>query len=527
MSVHKGKLYMANGRVGTQINGPGGEQFRIESFLGNGAFGEVYKVIGETSGTVAAVKMVPQNKLNDPATLSARSIDNEVRMHMKQIHHPNVVTVLHVDPGTDPDIGPYVMMEFVSGGNLQDLLNDRSARSAQFSLDEALSLMRGIALGAQAVNEHLVHRDIKPDNILLDSSGGTPRPRITDFGIAKVIAEATRPETFKGTQMWWYKAPESWRMEKNTPKMDVYSTGLVFYQILTLEHPLMRHLSDPFDYDRWREVHLTVLCADVCDKRTDVPMQLAKLLLRMVDKSPGNRPDWDEIIRGLSLSPPSAPSPSVDPRVIAAMRGKAEEHFRGQQAQTAAELARTREAERKAAMRQEYSESGKRLLTTFDEIIDELNRQETGYHIKMEGQGTLSRKYTLLNGRALVCQIFDYHPAEGRYGRFLGGGYMGVSGGLSANLILFGIPDDIASGNWQAVEATLSGILMNNRERRYQEAGVPAETMNFAEWGADWARDFPQYFGFTDASSFYDNFKQRGMTAYNFNIRPGGSTRSV
>ena len=448
---------------------------------------------------------------------------------MKQIRHPNVVTVLHVDPGTDPDIGPYVMMEFVAGGNLQDLLDDRLSGSKPFTLDEALSLMRGIALGAQAVNEHLVHRDIKPDNILLDGPKDAPRPRITDFGIAKVVAESTRPETFKGTQMWWYKAPESWRMEKNTPKMDVYSAGLVFYQILTLEHPLMQHLSDPYDYDRWREVHLNIPCADVRDRRGDVPMQLAKLLLRMVDKSPGNRPDWDEVIKGLSpvTSPP--PSPKVDPKLVAVMRGKADEHFRGQQAKTAAELKREQETERAAAQRQEYGESAKRLLASFDEIIDELNRQETGYPIGVEGQGTLSRKYTLMNGRTLVCQIFGYHPAEGGHGRFLGGGYMGVDGGLSANLVLYGLPEDVASGRWMAVEATLSGTLMNNRERRYRAAGLSVETMNFVEYAhgeEPWRRDFGSYFGFTDANAFYENFSKRGTIAYNFIVKPGEVTDS-
>ena len=133
-------------------------------------------------------------------------------------------------------------------------------------------LMRGVALGAQAINEHLVHRDIKPDNILLDGPSDKPIPRIADFGIAKIATEPTRPETFKGIQPVWYMAPEACRQEKNTYKMDVYSVGLVFYQILTLNHPLLSFVTDPTDWVQWREVHLTHACPDVRNTRTDVPL---------------------------------------------------------------------------------------------------------------------------------------------------------------------------------------------------------------------------------------------------------------
>src|SRR6267142_3493536 len=109
--------------------------------------------------------------------------------------------------------------------------------------------MRDIAMGAQAVNEHMIHRDIKPDNILINGPADAPQPKIADFGIARIGSEYTRPETFKGIQMFWYKAPEVWRQEKNTFKIDVYSVGLVFYQILTLAHPLMQFVPQPFDSD--------------------------------------------------------------------------------------------------------------------------------------------------------------------------------------------------------------------------------------------------------------------------------------
>jgi serine/threonine protein kinase len=470
------------------------------------------------SGMTVAVKMAPEDKLSDPTTLAFRAVLNEMRAEMLKVNHPNVVRVLYADPGTDPNIGPYIVMEYVEGGNLQKLLDQRSSDKRPFTLEEATALMRGVALGAQAINEHLIHRDIKPDNILLAGSLDSPTPKIADFGIAKVAAGSTRPETFKGIQMWWYRAPEGWRQETNTHKMDVYSVGLVFYQILALEHPLMKHLSHPLDFDRWREVHLTVLCQDVRDMRPDVPAPLARLLLRMVDKWPNNRPEWDEVIRVLSgdAAPPRASS--LDPRALGAMRAHVDQRFRDQQTRTATELKREQERERHAARSAEYEESAKRFLSEFDRIVDDYNQQDTDYQIRVKGQGTLFRQYTLMNSHVVVCQVFQYHPVDGAFGNILGGAYVGVDGGLSTNIVLFGRAEDLASTRWTPVQVTLSGIIARNRDRYYQTAGVSRATMGFLEYeyGEEpWRRDFPSYFGFSSAEAFHENYGRRGG-AYNF-----------
>ena len=207
--------------------------------------------------------------------------------------------------------------------------------------------------------------------------------------------------------MFWYKAPEVWRQEKNTFKIDVYSVGLVFYQILTLEHPLMQFVPQPYDSDRWREVHLTTSCPDVRSKRTDVPLGVAKLLLRMVDKSPGNRPTWDEVLVG--LNPKTATTASVvelDPRILAAVKNQANERFREEQERTAATLRHQQELERSAAKGNEFKQSALRLLARFDAVIAAINEHEATYPIEVKGEGTLAREYQLANGRTLHCEIF-------------------------------------------------------------------------------------------------------------------------
>ncbi len=512
-----------------EIIGPNAERFRIEARLGNGSFGEVYKAIGLASGLATAVKMIPPEKLNDPSTLSKRTVLNEVRLAMMQVNHPNVVRVLHVDEGADPEIGPIVMMEYVEGGTLHQHLERKRNNGKSLTLDEALALMRGIAIGAQAINEHLVHRDIKPDNILLDGSVVAPRPRIADFGIAKVALEQTRPDTFKGIQHFWYKAPEVWRREKNTPKIDVYSVGLVFYEILMLTHPLLSFVSDPNDWDEWREVHLNTSCPDVRESRTDVPLSLAKLLLRMTDKSPGNRPGWDEVLAGLNvLGTQSSPQGTVDPQLLAAFKRHADERFREDKAKVAADLTRQQKAERASARREEYNQSASRLLARFDEIIEALNRQESSYPIQIRTNRDLSRAILLPNERELRCEIFGFlaDPLKTSHYQILGGGYVGVAGGLSVNLALFGSPDDIATANWSAVEANVHALVHGQKRLDlYREARLGDETIKFLEYfdhDQMWRRDCPTFFGFESADLFYQSFAAgiSAMHVYSFQVRP-------
>src|SRR5438128_1878575 len=135
---------MANGRIGIVLVGPNSEKFQIDSFLGGGSFGRVYKATGKTSRMTVAVKMAPEDKLSDPTTLAFRAMLNETRAEMLKVKHPNVVRVLYADPGTDSNLGPYIIMEYVEGGNLQELIQERSRTLKPFTLDEAVELIGGI-----------------------------------------------------------------------------------------------------------------------------------------------------------------------------------------------------------------------------------------------------------------------------------------------------------------------------------------------------------------------------------------------
>lgn len=288
--------------LGTSFAGPNNEIFKITDFLGQGAFGEVYRAVGETLGTVVAVKLLPLGAL--ASTDSKLALLNEIRA-AQQIKHPNVVQVLHVNDGTSPQIGPYVVMEYVSGGSLAKVLRAQEQSGTPMPLNRAIEMMLDIAQGAKAINERLIHRDIKPDNVLIE--GG--KLKIGDFG--------TRLHSFKGCQHIAYMAPEGWENQANTVKLDVYAVGLVFYQILTLKHPLLDKVPDPSNFLDWEKAHLFQLCPDVHGFRNQIPLSIAQLLSRMVSKRPGDRPFWHEVLN--VLSQPELNSSTKNPTVTAAV----------------------------------------------------------------------------------------------------------------------------------------------------------------------------------------------------------------
>ncbi|HEY2435324.1 MAG TPA: serine/threonine-protein kinase [Vicinamibacterales bacterium] len=190
-------------------------RYRIIGRLGKGGMGEVYRADDLRLGQPVALKFLPEAVDRDPARLT--QLHTEVRM-ARQVSHPNVCRVY--------DIGEFeghtfLSMEYVDGEDLSSLLR----RIGRFPEDRALELARQICAGLAAAHERgVVHRDLKPANIMLDGSG---RIRITDFGLAGLAGEVLRA----GTPA--YMAPEQLAGGEVTPRSDVYSLGLVLYEMFT------------------------------------------------------------------------------------------------------------------------------------------------------------------------------------------------------------------------------------------------------------------------------------------------------
>jgi predicted Ser/Thr protein kinase len=207
-------------------------QLEIVEFIGKGGMGAVYKARQPALDRFVALKILPPTVGSDAGF--AERFNREARA-LARLSHPNIVMV-H-DFGQTGGLH-YLLMEYVDGGNLRQV-----EAAGRLTPEQALAIVPQICDALQfAHNEGIVHRDIKPENLLLDKKG---RVKITDFGIAKILglsAETTRltgARDVVGTPH--YMAPEQFEKPLTVDhRADIYSLGVVFYEMLTGELPLGR-----------------------------------------------------------------------------------------------------------------------------------------------------------------------------------------------------------------------------------------------------------------------------------------------
>jgi hypothetical protein len=200
-----------------------GERYELEDRLGHGGMATVYRARDLKLDREVAIKLLADNYAGDDEV--RKRFSREARLAAR-LDHPNVVQVF--DVGEDED-RPYIVMEHVEGGTLDDRLN---RRRRSLDRDEALRLLAQLCEGlGHAHAKKLVHRDIKPQNLLLRDSDDCLK--ITDFGIARAAEETTRltrPGKVIGTDR--YMAPEQLADGKITPATDVYACGVVADELL-------------------------------------------------------------------------------------------------------------------------------------------------------------------------------------------------------------------------------------------------------------------------------------------------------
>jgi serine/threonine protein kinase len=246
--------------------------YRVESMLGEGGMGRVYRAVGP-DGEVIALKVVKAELARDQVFL--RRFEREAGAAAR-VAHPNVVPVL--DRGEHEGI-PYLAQKFMTGGSLEDKIK----RETRLDLREAVELCTQVADGLDALHAvGLIHRDVKPGNILLDADG---RAYITDFGLMKdrEASVLTRPGQALGSMD--YMAPEQIRGEEVTAQSDVYALGCVMIECLSGQPPFadrqgMRIL--------W--AHLQEDPPDPCAGRDDVPSDVGWAVTRALEKEPEKRP---------------------------------------------------------------------------------------------------------------------------------------------------------------------------------------------------------------------------------------------
>ena len=205
-------------------------KYIIVKRIGKGGMGEVFLAKHKTLGTYRALKVLPKELLEDNSKFLERFI-REAKL-ASEIRHPNVVGVMDVE--TDSAYGlPYIVMEYIDGGSLRGSL----ATNKKLSEEQAVVIVEAIASALRAAEEHhVVHRDIKPDNIMFTKQGEV---KLADLGIAKnddKENELTKTNMMIGTPA--YLPPEQAQNAKGVDgRADIYSLGATFYEMLTGQHP--------------------------------------------------------------------------------------------------------------------------------------------------------------------------------------------------------------------------------------------------------------------------------------------------
>jgi serine/threonine protein kinase len=224
---HDGALLIASHDFdpGTVIRG----KYRIERLLGRGGMGSVYLAEHLLLGRLRALKFISSELSQDPALL--KRFRREA-LAASELHHPNVVQVLDLDQAEDG--APFIAMEYIEGEDLCHLI-----AHGPLPVERALELTRGITLGLGAAHsKRILHRDVKPANILIACEPGQPKiPKLLDFGIAAVKEDVTAVSHTRGLLLTpEYAAPEQWRgmpAEQQDGRVDLYALGGVLYQMLT------------------------------------------------------------------------------------------------------------------------------------------------------------------------------------------------------------------------------------------------------------------------------------------------------
>jgi eukaryotic-like serine/threonine-protein kinase len=270
---------LATSLIGTVLSG----RYRLESKLGSGGMSTVYLARDETLQRWVAVKVMHREISDQPDQLER--FRREARA-VAQLSHPNVVAV--IDAGEDSGY-PYIVLEYVEG----ETLKQRIDRLGRLPVDEAAAY--GIEIGrglAAAHAQRLIHRDVKPQNVLIDTEG---RAKVTDFGIARSLESDGLTKTGRVLGTTDYVAPEQAMGQAVDARCDIYSLGVLVYEMLTGEVP--------FQADTLVGVamkHVNERMPDVQERRPEVSSALAAVIERATAKEPKKRyPDMIAMLADL------------------------------------------------------------------------------------------------------------------------------------------------------------------------------------------------------------------------------------
>jgi eukaryotic-like serine/threonine-protein kinase len=275
-------------------------RYRLDQQIGEGGMAIVYHGQDLLLNRQVAVKILRAQYASDEGFLKRFEREGQLAAGMS---HPNIVSVY--DVGSDQGLH-YIVMEHIRGPNLKELIR----KQGPFSVDGAVFIIAQVASALDYAHQrNLVHRDIKPQNILVDRDGNA---KVVDFGIAKGLQDANLTEAGTGMGTVHYVSPEQARGEPATPASDLYSTGIVLFEMLTR--------SLPFNADTPVGVamqHVNAAPPRPSSLNPSIPPPVEAIVLRAIAKNPAERyrtgAALESALRHWDNPPPLRQQPSPPP----------------------------------------------------------------------------------------------------------------------------------------------------------------------------------------------------------------------
>ena len=258
-------------------------RYEIRSLIGRGGMAEVHLGFDTRLSRIVAIKMLRSDLARD-SVFQARF--RREAQSAASLNHPNIVAVY--DTGEEMVLGPdgrgisvpYIVMEYVEGHTVKDLLSD----GTPVPINEAVSIVSGVLSALEySHSQHLVHRDIKPGNIMLTADG---KVKVMDFGIARALSDsqATMTQTNAVVGTAQYLSPEQARGEQVDARSDLYSTGVVLFELLTGRPPFTGDSAVAVAYQ-----HVQQLAPTPSAITPDVPEPLDRVVLKALAKNREDR----------------------------------------------------------------------------------------------------------------------------------------------------------------------------------------------------------------------------------------------
>ncbi|MDR2727549.1 MAG: protein kinase [Chitinispirillales bacterium] len=247
-------------------------KYRVIGKLGKGGMGDIYRAVQEPLNRIVALKVLPPQLSRDEEFAKRFEIEAKA---ISLMEHQNIVSIYEYG---EEDGYRFIAMQFVDGMDLGCYINETRVIAVSEIIDFSKQICRGLRY---AHSHNIIHRDIKPQNVLLDKSKVV---HISDFGIAKIFSSADITMTGSAVGTPEYMSPEQAQGKKLDAQTDIYSLGILMYEMLTRKPPFTANNSMAVAY---KQVHEQPMPPSV--KRKDTPKRLELIILKALKKEKHDR----------------------------------------------------------------------------------------------------------------------------------------------------------------------------------------------------------------------------------------------